>query len=352
MLTFKRRRSKPGTPPGTLVSEATPAREVKVTVISYSQEEYEEIEAESVEECFQYVGKREVTWVDVNSTQNAELLIKLGEQFGFHPLALEDVINGGQRPKMEDFANHIFITLRPPQKASTESSIDLSQINIFLGLNFVVTIHDAAEDVFEPVIRRMKENKGRIRGMKSDYLAYALIDLLVDRYFPIMESVGDQIEYIEDEIQDNPSSEVVRKIRNVKRDLILIRSSIWPMREVINSLQREEPELVTDTTKVFLRDAYDHTIRIADIVESYRDILSEMFNVYLSVKADNTNEVMRILTIFATIFIPLTFVAGIYGMNFEFMPELKWKWAYFVLLGLMGIMTAGMLRFFKKHGWL
>lgn len=352
MLMFKKRRFKPGAPPGTLVPEAAPARETKVTVISYSQEEYEEIEAGSVEECFQYVGKREVTWINVNSTQDAKMLTELGEQFGFHPLTLEDVMNGGQRPKMEDFGNHIFITLRPPQKTSTESSIDLSQINIFLGSDFVVTIHDAAEDVFEPVIRRMKENKGRIRGMKSDYLAYALIDLLVDRYFPIMESVGDQIEYIEDEIQDNPSPEVVRKIREIKRDLILIRSSIWPMREVINSLQREEPELVTDTTKVFLRDVYDHTIQIADIVESYRDILSEMFNVYLSVKADSTNEVMRILTIFATIFIPLTFVVGIYGMNFEFMPELKWRPAYFILLGLMVLIGLGMVRFFRKRGWM
>jgi magnesium transporter len=351
MLIFKRRRSRPGAPPGTLVPEATPAREVRISVISYSPDEYEEIEAKSLEESFQYVDKREVAWISVNSTQDAESLTKLGERFGFHPLALEDVMNGGQRPKVEDFDNYIFIALRFPRKLETASSIDLPQISIFLGQNFVVTIHDAAEDTFEPMIRRIKENKGRIRKMKADYLAYALIDLAVDQYFPVMESVGEQIESIEDEIQEDPSAQTVGKIREIKHDLILTRSSIWPMREVINSLQREEPELISDTTKLFLRDVYDHTIRIADIVESYRDILSEMFNVYLSVKAESTNEVMRILTIFATIFIPLTFIAGLYGMNFEFMPELKWHPGYFVLLGLMAVVAVAMLRFFKKRGW-
>jgi magnesium transporter len=371
MLIYRKRRSRPGTPPGTLIPKEVPTEKVKMSVISYSPDEYEEIEVKSLEEGFQYVGKREVSWISINSTQDAELLTKLGELLSFHPLALEDVMNAGQRPKVEDFDSHVFVTLRLPRKPisySTESnlipayagipeldtvsSIDLPQVNIFLGQNFVVSIHDTAEDAFEPVIRRIKEGKGRIRKMGADYLAYALIDLVVDQYFPIMESVGEKIESIEDEIEEGPSPEVVGKIREIKRDLIFVRGSIWPMREVISSLQREDPELISDTTKLFLRDVYDHTIQIADIVESYRDILSEMFNVYLSVKADSTNEVMRILTIFATIFIPLTFVAGIYGMNFEFMPELKWKWAYFALLGLMGAIAIAMLRFFKKRGWM
>lgn len=351
MLIFKRRHSRPGAPPGTLVPEATPAREVRISVISYSPDEYEEIEANSLEEAFHYVGKREVAWISVNSTQYAELLTKLGEQFGFHPLALEDVMNAGQRPKMEDFGGHIYIALRFPQKPEIASSIDLPQINIFLGQNLVVTIHDTAESTFEPIIRRIEENKGRIRKMKADYLAYALIDLVVDQYFPVMESVGEQIESIEDEVQEDPSPQVVGKIREIKRDLILTRSSIWPMREVINSLQRQEPELISDTAKLFLRDVYDHTIQIADIIESYRDILSEIFNVYLSVKAESTNEIMRVLTIFATIFIPLTFIAGLYGMNFDFMPELRWRPAYFVLLGVMVVVSVAMLRFFKKRGW-
>jgi len=228
---------------------------------------------------------------------------------------------------------------------------NLCQVNIFLGPNFVLTIHDAG-DAFEPIHQRIKENRGRIRKMKADYLAYALIDIVVDQYFPIMESVGDQIESIEDELQENPSPEIVKGIREIKRELILIRSSIWPMREVINSLQREESEIIADTTNLYFRDVYDHTIQIADIVESYRDILSEIFNVYLSITANSTNEVMKILTIFATIFIPLTFIVGIYGMNFEFMPELKWRPAYFIVLGLMVGVAVVMLRFFRKRGWM
>ncbi|MFC1719375.1 magnesium/cobalt transporter CorA, partial [Candidatus Poribacteria bacterium] len=261
------------------------------------------------------------------------------------------VINRGQRPKMEDFGQYIFITLRSPKKSEAASPIDTEQINIFLGKNFVMTIHDSANS-FAPIVQRVKENKGRIRQMKAGYLVYALIDLIVDQHFPVMELIADQIEALEDELQENPSPDIVKEIRGIKGDLILIRSSIWPMREVINSLEREDPELMSDAAKVFLRDAYDHTIQIADVVESYRDILSEMFNIYLSVKADNTNEVMKILTIFAAIFIPLTFVAGIYGTNFEYVPELKWKYSYFVMIGVMVLITAAMLRFFRKRGWL
>jgi magnesium transporter len=351
MPRFRRRYYPPGTPPGTILAEKAPERKIKMTVISYSPDDYEEREIESVEECFEQASSKEVTWINVDGTQDAELLRKIGERFGFHPLALEDIITADQRPKVEDFGEYIFITARLPRKLETLSSINMQQINIFLGPDFILTIHDAG-DAFNPILQRMKENRGRIRKMGADYLAYALIDLIIDQYFPVMESVGDQIELIEDEIQESPSHEVVSKIREMKRDLILIRASIWPMREVINSLQREEPKLVADTTKVFLRDAYDHTIQIADIVESYRDILSEMFNVYLSVMANSTNEVMKILTIFATIFIPLTFVVGIYGMNFEFMPELKWQPAYFILLGLMGVITIFMVRFFRKRGWM
>jgi magnesium transporter len=275
----------------------------------------------------------------------------MGEKFSLHPLALEDVLNGGQRPKLEDFGTNIFITLRLAKKPDTESQIDTEQVNIFLGSNYIITIHDSP-NIFDLIIQRIKEKKGRIRKMKAGYLAYALIDLMVDQHFPIMEGIAEQIEELEDEVQENPSPEIVMKIREIKRYLICIRGSILPMREVINAMEREEPKLISDEAKIFLRDVYDHTIQISDMVESYRDILSEMFNIYLSVKADNTNEVMKILTIFAAIFIPLTFVAGIYGTNFEFVPELKWKYSYFVMLGVMVLITAAMLRFFRKRGWI
>jgi len=351
MLRLRRRSTSLGAPPGFLVAGETTEKKAKINLISYSPDDYQEKEAGTVEECYGQVRENQVTWVNIDGTQDVELLNSIGENFSIHPLALEDVVHAGQRPKVEDFGEYLFITIRLPRKAETSSSVDAEQISIFLGQNFVMTIHDAGFDIFEPVIRRMRENKGRIRKMGADYLLYVLIDLVVDQFFPVMESIGDQIEDIEEEIQENPSANVVKKIRKIKHDLILVRSSVWPMREVINGLQREDSDLVTDSTNVFMRDVYDHTIQIADIVESYRDVLSEMFNVYLSVTANSTNDVMKILTIFASIFIPLTFIAGIYGMNFDFMPELHWKPAYFVMLGIMAAVTLAMLRFFRKRGW-
>ena len=352
MRLFKRRYSPPGTPPGTLIPEEAERGEVRINIISYSSNDYEEQEVESLEECLEYVGKRDVTWINIDGTHDVELLEKIGEQFDLHPLALEDVIDVGQRPKFEDFSDYIFITARIPQKPGIVSSINLDQINIFLGPNFVLTIQNNG-DAFAPIRRRIKENRGRIKKMKADYLAYSLIDVTVDHYFPVMELLGEEIESMEDELLENQGApEIVGRIREIKRELLLIRSSIWPMREVINSLQREEPKLIAETTKLYLKDVYDHTIQIADIVESYREILSEMFNAYLSTTANSTNEVMKILTIFATIFIPLTFIVGIFGMNFEFMPELKWRPAYFIVIGLMVIVAIAMLRFFRKRGWM
>lgn len=351
MKLFKRRYSPPGTPPGTLISKDVSREKANIKIISYSSGEYEELEVESAEECKEYVGKREVTWINVDGTQDIEVLEDFGENFGFHSLAIEDVINTGQRPKVEDFGDYIFLIVRFFDKTEITSSVNLQEINVFIGSNFILTIQDKSE-VFEPVRQRIKESRGKIRNMKADYLAYAIIDLIVDQYFPVMESIGERIESIDDELQEEPSAEIVNEIREIKRELILIRSSNWPMRDIISKLQREESKLISDTTDIYLRDVYDHTIQIADIVESYRDILSEMFNVYLSVTANSTNEVMKILTIFATIFIPLTFVVGIYGMNFEYMPELRWKPGYFVVIGVMVIISIAMLRFFKKRGWL
>lgn len=346
---FRKRYSPPGTPPGTLIPERV--SKAKITLISYSPEEYEELETESVEECFKYVGRRDVTWLDVEGARDVGTLKDIGERLGFHPLTLEDVVNLGQRPKVEDFGDYAFIILRAPRTPTEGASIDLDQISIFIGPNFVVTVQDKRE-IFEPIRRRIRENRGRIRRMKADYLAYALIDLVVDLFFPVMESMGNRIESLEDDLLENPSIEAVREMREIKRSLILIRTSIWPTREVINGLMRGGSKLMSDEVRLYLRDVYDHTVQIADILESYRDLLSEMFNLYLSEQANKTNEIMKLLTIIATIFIPLTFIAGIYGMNFEFMPELKWKPAYFVTLGVMIIIALGMLWLFRKRRWI
>ena len=348
MSLFARRKA-PGTPPGTLPEVSQVAAEL--AVISYSTDEYEAVKAESVEDCYQQIGKRNVTWIRVEGTKDSETLTKLGQHFGFHPLTLEDIMNGGQRPKVEDFGEYVFIILRHPRISSTDSAVGIEQINIFLGPGYVVTVTDTSE-TFDLIKQRIMENRGRIRKMNAGYLAYSLIDAVLDSFFSVIESTGNRIEALDDEIQDNPSPEVVRKIREIKRGILNTQAAIWPMREAISSLQSQEPELIADVTKVYLRDAYDSTIQINDMVETYRDILSEMFSVYISVTANSTNEVMKVLTIFAAIFIPLTFMAGIYGMNFDFMPELKWRPAYFILLGSMAIVAIAMLRFFRKRGWL
>jgi len=322
----------------------------KIVLVSYSQDEYEEIQIESASECAKYIGKRDVTWIRVLGKPNAELLNNISEQFGLHPLAIEDVMNADQRPKVEQFEDYMFITIRIAQRSDNSSTIDLDQVCIFLGTNFVMTINSNGS-VFEPIRRRIEENRGRIKKMKADYLAYTLIDTAVDQYFPILDFIETQMESIDETLQDKPSPQIVKEIRKTKRQLFLIRSSIWPMREVIGNLQREEPNFIDDATKLYLRDAYNHTIQIADMIESCRDILSEIFNMYLSMTANSTNEVMKVLTIFASIFIPLTFIVGIYGMNFKFMPELNWRPAYFIIHGVMIVVVLAMLRFFRKRGW-
>ena len=324
--------------------------DTKIVLVSYSQDEYEEIQIESASECARYVGKRDVTWIRILGKPNAELLINIGEQFGFHPLAIDDVINADQRPKVEQFDKYMFITVNIPQRPENSASIRLDQVCIFLGANFVVTINGSG-NVFETIYQRIEEDRGRIRKMKADYLAYTLIDIAVDQYFPIIDFIETRIESIDEVLQGKPSPQIVREIRNIKRQLFLIRSSIWPMREVISYLQREEPLLITDASSLYFRDAYNHTIQIADMIESCRDILSEIFNMYLSMTANSTNEVMKVLTIFASIFIPLTFIVGIYGMNFKFMPELNWRPAYFIVHGIMVLVVLAMLRFFRKRGW-
>lgn len=331
-------------------SEKGAPEDFKIYTISYSQDEYEVKEAESASECIKCVGKRNVTWIRIIGKPNAEILNNIGEQFGFHQLAIDDVINADQRPKVEQFDKYIFITVNIPQRPENSSSIRLDQVCIFLGTNFIMTVNSNGS-IFEPVRQRIEEDRGRIRKMNADYLAYTLIDIAVDQYFPILDFIETQIESIDEVLQAKPSHQMVREIRRTKRYLFLIRSSVWPMREVISNLQREEPHLITDVSRLYLRDAYNHTIQIADMVESCRDILSEMFNMYLSMTANSTNEVMKVLTIFASIFIPLTFIVGIYGMNFKFMPELNWRPAYFIVHGIMIVVAIAMLRFFRKRGW-
>lgn len=350
---IKKRSHKTGLPPGTLVHVGErKAEKVKIIILDYDEAQFEEKEAKIIEETFPFKDKPTVTWVNIDGLHEAEIIEKLGSHFGLHPLLLEDILNTDQRPKMEDYGDYIFIVLKMLYPDENKDEIEAEQVSLILGSNFVISFQEREGDVFDPVRDRIRKSKGRIRKAGSDYLAYALLDAIVDNYFLILENVGEKIEDTEQQLATNPSPETLQYIRELKNEMIFLRKSVWPLRELINGLERCESTLIHESTGLYLRDVYDHTIQIIDTVESYRDMISGMVDIYLSSVSNKMNEVMKVLTIFASIFIPLTFIAGIYGMNFEFMPELNWRWGYFALLGFIAIVGISLLVYFKRKRWL
>jgi len=349
----KRHSKKAGLPPGTLVYVGEKKMEkVRIRYIDYDDTEFREKEAGKIEECFPFKTTPTVTWINIDGLHEIEIIEKLGKQFEFHPLVLEDILSTEQRPKYEDFDKYIFIVLKMLYYNQELQVIESEQISILLGDNFVITFQERIGDVFEPTRERIRNSKGRIRKMGPDYLAYALIDAIVDSYFAILENVGEKIESMEEDLVSDPTEKTLQQIHTMKREMILMRKAVWPLREVISGVQRSETSVIKESTGAYLRDVYDHTIQIIDTIESFRDMVSGMLYIYMSSISNKMNAVMKVLTIIATIFIPLTFVAGIYGMNFEHMPELKWKWAYAGVWVIMAIITAIMLTYFRRKKWL
>jgi magnesium transporter len=348
-----RHAKKAGLPPGTLVYIGQRKVEsVRATILDYDESRLEDKEAGTVEECFPPKETPTVTWINVDGIHDVEIVDRIGQAFGIHPLILEDILNTGQRPKFEDFEDHVFFVLKMLSYNDENHAVETEQVSLILGPNFVISFQERIGDVFEPVRDRIRNAKGRIRKMGADYLAYALLDAVVDSYFSILERIGEKIEGLEEELVSNPDQRTLQQIHGLKREMIALRRSIWPLRELINGLERSESDLITESTGVYLRDVYDHTIQIIDTIESFRDMVSGMLDIYLSSISNRMNAVMKVLTIIATIFIPLTFIAGIYGMNFEHMPELKWRWAYPVVWGLMLVTAAIMLVYFRRKKWL
>jgi magnesium transporter len=342
-----------GLPPGTLVYTGEQRVErVKIDVIDYDKEHIREVEAKTVEECFPFRETPTVTWLNVTGLHDVELVEKLGQQFDIHPLVLEDVVHTGQRPKVDDFETYAFIVMNTLHRDEKTGHIDTEQLSIILGSNYVISFQEIQEDPFENVRDRLRQDKGRIRGMGPDYLAYALMDAIVDNYFSILEGVGDQIEEMGATAVSDPTPEALGDIQSLKRTLYHLRSTVWPLREVISALERGESKLITKSTVVYLRDVYDHTIQVVEMVETFRDMASGMFDTYLSSVSNRMNEVMKVLTIIATIFIPITFVAGVYGMNFHHMPELATRWGYPAVLLVMLSIALSMVFYFKRKRWL
>ena len=348
-----RRIKKPGLVPGTLVHAGPQkAERVRITVIDYDEAHFEEKEVQSVEECFAFRAKPTITWINVDGLHDVSVIEKLGLHYGIHPLLLEDILHPAQRPKAEDFQNYVYIVLRMLTADGEDGAIVSEQVSIVVGDNFVITFQETPGDVFDPIRDRIRTDKGRIRKMGADYLAYSLLDIIVDHYFVVLERVGERIAAVEDEVVTRPTTETIRQMHGLKNEMIFLRRSVWPLREVVSSLERGESVLFSKNTLVYLRDVYDHTIQVIDTVEGFRDTLSSMLDIYLSSINNRLSEVMKVLTIISTIFIPLTFIAGVYGMNFDNMPELRTRYGYFVVLGFMFTVALGMLALFRKRKWL
>jgi magnesium transporter len=350
---FKRMSGKAGLPPGTIVPVgAEKTEEVRITLFDYDEPQMEERSIERIEDCLPFKETATVTWINVDGLHRVDIIEKIGKVFGLHPLVLEDIVSAAQRPKMEDFGDYIFMALKMLVLDQGSDQVRAEQVSLILGPNFVLSFQEVPGDVFEPIRDRIRHAKGRVRRMGSDYLAYALLDSIVDNYFIVLEGFGEKIEGLEEELIGNPSPETLQTLHSLKREMIFLRKSVWPLRELISGLQRAESTLITEGTGIYLRDVYDHTIQVMDTVESFRDMVSGMLDTYLTSISNRMNEVMKVLTIIATIFIPITFIAGIYGMNFEFMPELAVRYAYFAVLGVMAGVGIAMIVYFKTKGWL
>jgi len=363
--TTPHRRRSIGQAPGTLreisEEERVPTR---IDVLRYDGASVEEHAGVSVAEAAALREGPGVAWIDVVGVRDPATIRALGEAFGLHPLVLEDLTHPTQRPKIESYDGQLFIVVKmlhapsepgsepPGAEAEGTPEIRVEQVGLILGPDYVISVQEFPGDVFDPIRLRIRQAAGRIRSVGADYLVYSLLDLIVDHYFVVMEGIAFHIEAIEEAVLADPRPELQTEINALRREALFLRRSIWPLREVIASLLRDESPLVTDPTKVYLRDAYDHTIQVVDMIESFRDVLASLVDLYLSSLSHRMNEVMKVLTVIGSIFIPLTFLAGVYGMNFDVMPELHYANAYFILLGVMAAVALGMLALFRLRGWI
>jgi magnesium transporter len=354
MSRFSDHTSKPaGSSPGTVVyvGEAR-AEPVTISYIRYDSNGSDARRVVTALDVAPPTNGNGIAWYTIDGVHDAEILRTIGERFGLHGLVLEDIANTTQRPKIEEFDQHIFVAMKMITFDESAKELVSEHVSLIFGDGYVLSFLENEGDVFEPVRQRITSAKGRIRKMKSDYLAYALMDAIVDNYFTVLEDLGDQIDEVEDEVVEAPSIQTLRTVHRLKRELIFLRRSVWPMREVVNSLLRDESDLVRDETRIYLRDLYDHTIHVIDTVETLRDIVAGMLDVYLSSVSNKLNQVMKVLTVMSSIFIPLTFVAGVYGMNFKYMPELEWSYGYPAIMLSMFLVAVALLVMFRRKEWL
>ncbi|HEU4504840.1 MAG TPA: magnesium/cobalt transporter CorA [Nitrospira sp.] len=351
MKLVQKRSKKTGLPPGTLVHIGERKSEkVTVTVFRYSGADCEELQQEQVDGLSRPVDES-VIWINVGGVHQVEVVETLGKQFSLHPLMLEDVANTDQRPKLDDYETYFFLVIKM-LSLTKRNEIAVEQVSLVLGRNYVISFQENGTDVFQPVRERLRGGKGRLRQSGADYLLYALVDAIVDQYFAVLESLGEKIEALQQTVVDDPRPETLNDIHALKRQLLFLRRAVWPLRDVMNNLSRSNCPFLQEPTKVFFRDVYDHVVQIVDTIETLREMVSASLDIYLSSVSYRLNAVMRVLTVITTIFMPLSFIASIYGMNFEHMPELQSRWGYPLVLSVMTAVGVGMLLLFKKKRWL
>ena len=342
-----------GMPPGTLCSP--PERKdqpVRISLIDYDATQFQEKEIHAIEECFPFRDTSSVTWINIDGLWDGKVISTIGSEFSIHPLILDDIQNTQQRPKFEDLDSFFYINLKMIRTGPRHGDMTIENVSLIAGSNFLITFQEGPEgDVFGPVRERIRKD-GRIRKFGTDYLTYTLIDVIVDNYFLVMEEIGERIEALEGEIVLHPTPVVLSHVNRLRKQMIFLRKAVWPLREVLAAMERAESPLVQHQTLIYLRDVYDHTVQVMDTIETYRDMVSAMMDIYLSSLSNRMNEIMKVLTIIATIFMPLTFMTGLYGMNFVYMPILEWQYGFYAIIAVMACIAAGMIGYFRMKRWL
>lgn len=344
---------KAGLSPGSLVYVGNRTDEpVRISVITYNADRIEEFSEVRVADIEKFVAKDTVTWINVSGIHDLSVMEKIGKGFDLHPLLMEDVLNTNHRAKIDDYEQHLFIVLKMIFQESGETALLFEHVCLVVGPDYLISFQEREGDVFGPVRERLKKAKGRIRKSGADYLGYALIDMIVDNYYVLLEQMGEELEGLQEEAMESPTTKTLNAIHNTRHQLVFLRKTIWPLREMVGSLLREQSDIIRKETMVYLQDVYDHVIAVIDTVETYRDLLSGILDTYMSSVSNKMNEIMKVLTVMATLFIPLTFLTGVYGMNFKYMPELEWHYAYPVFWVLTITVFSLMIWWFKNKKWL
>lgn len=354
MSKIRRKNKIPGLPPGTLTYTGTRKNEkISIEIFDYSTEHLMEKKNCTVEETFIYKEKNSITWINIEGLSDIDAIEKIGKYYEIHPLTLEDILHMEQLPKIEVFEKYIFITLKMLTFNEVTREVESEQVGIIMGKNFVISFQEGKEgDVFDPLRERIRAGKGRIRNYGADYLNYAIIDIIVDNYFIILEKIGEKVEEYEEKLLLNPEENILKNIYELKREIMFLRKIFIPIREITAQMQYSESTFINERTLIFIRDLYDHSLQVIDMVDTYRETVSGLIELYLSSLSNRMNQVMRILTTISTIFIPLTFIVGVYGMNFDFMPELHFRYGYYMIWGVMVAVGVGMYLYFKKKKWM